>query len=1490
MIDQGNLIRSGVAISEQFAKKLGLPYHKLTPAKVGTAATGGHLTKLGITKVFTVRFNNFPHALQTKATVLRGLSDDINLGGGFLQRLAGRGLAPKLIFHDNGTSLELGGQHLELIKQVQAEPEDGEPGEPDKVPASSARVHVPLMAKKEAKLPAHSLSFVNVQQLPGDWAVDTAGDLGAPGRGALRAVYHQLDRVAVINPGPACTVPQGQLVGTAVLLTRARMKEGMEKVKQLADCEQPLPLDELYSALGVDDNDILKGDPNALGKVKQLVQEYQDIFASPQHQFGCTDLIEFDVEIKEGSRPVKQRVRPLNPAQQADLRRQLDDWIGQGVVESMAPPCEWAAALVPVLKKDGSWRWCCDYRGVNQATVGFSYPLPIISDNIDKLQGSKIYSTLDAAAAYNCIKVKERAKPFLAFTSPFGLFTWKRMPFGAKNSGGYYSKMMEMLVEKLRSPWVMNYLDDVVIHTVDLEQHLEQLEKVFALHREAGIKLKASKTFLCQTHCEYLGFIVQPEGCSMKTQFVEKILDWPLPVSGKQLASFLGFTSYYRTFIEGFSQLTAEMNAHKKDLEVEWTVEMKTNFHKLKECFRDAPIRAYPYFGQDAKPFQLRTDFSGRSLGAVLEQEQGGVRRFIAAAGRKTTNHESNYPSTKGELCAVVYGLRKWEHILRWRVFEIYSDNSALQWLATMKNPKGIYWRWLAELSSYNYSLGWQKGTSMGAPDGLSRADHMDEPTVEETQESQEYIGRIDDDEGINAIRLDMATIRQCQEDDAVLKEVVSWVRGASPTAEELKGKSPDLRTYHKNLGALYLDDGGVLLHRYLGGQPLADQQDRICVPDSEDLREEVYRWSHCHPSAGHFGGRASALRASKKFFWPGLVAWIKRRVQECEACLAKIQTVNLKDTVHQPRRQSAPSEVLYVDLVGPLPVTAQGVKYALTMQDGFSRYVQAVAIPCKTAEVVAGYLLNEWLCRFGMVGRIHSDQGGEFKNRVWQNLCDRLDIEKTFTPAYNPNSDQIEAFHKSLNQILRCFMERDEKSWDKYLPAACFAYNTKVHETTAITPFEAFFGRAARLPIDLVIPTPDRVYPSQSAFVDETLRRFELIYAHLQKNSQARFRRNARGYSGKENKYEEGDLVWVFTKRKVPGKPTKITDQWVGPYSVVSVPAEVLLTVRPANTTGEPQVVHVSRVRRYFGARDCTKYRPHAEPMGDDDGDDVGEEVGGGPRILLPKQFLSLPVDAAMEPPEMTDLPARSQAKVSGKANEVVVAQTPAHQPSSRGEEMDEAIAPPVDSKRDREETNEGANEDKKLRRQAEKRPAPPRRRSTRSKARWRALVETSDSDQLPGMDKIEDDDEIHQIGQDLVVSIPPGSVPPARANEATAAWDFRANQSVTLAPGKCTQVDLGVRLTFDSTHLLFLKTRGHHALSGITVQAGVIDSDYRGPLKVLLFNHSNNRKRVTKGEKICQGVFISSPKVQWQEAELPQDDTCRDMPLEPAVGADAG
>lgn len=1397
IIDGGNLLPNGTAISLRFMREAGLRFKNRNRRDITTARRGSPLKMMGISEPFSIAIPGFRQPLLvSEPIVLDGLSDNVNIGAGTLQAHE-----MDIAYRKGGTALRSkdGQEELPLISKLtdnqdQSEEEDNtckncfllmskkkgipprktrkrnqgavnapKPDNFEDVQTKLVRDLAPdkgtkfadhrtsrstsptdkgsrrresgptreqkvtdVLASKEVILPAKSLCFVKLEALGKSrdvvvepvWETSLVQPLPAVYKGCVKSIgMLNLSTKSVV-------IKKGMRIGQA---RKAELQEECPDISKLSEADEGYNSDEdnarteaIMKGLKVEENVLVKRNPGLVDKIRDLVHRFNRVFSEPDSEIGTTDLLEFEIELKAGTKPVKQRLRPLNPTQLDSLKSQLDLWLEQGVIEPTTSP--WASPMVPVKKRGQTKiRWCVDYRLLNEATVSDAYPLPSIKENLDSLAGCNVFSTLDASAGYHCLRVSEETKPCLSFTSPFGLYTYSRMPFGPTNAVATYSRFMALVVGRLNSNYVHAYLDDVIVATPDVELHLKELERTLQAHEEAGIKLRVSKTHLFQEQTNYLGFLVSTRGVEMQPSYLEQILNWPVPANAKELKSFLGFAGYYREFIKDFSWLTNEMNSAKgKKVKFVWTETMNTKFKKLKKLFGEKPIRAYPKFGIDEAPFELAVDFSGTNVAAVLSQKQDGVERLIAAKGRKTTKYESNYPSTKGELCAVLFGLRKYEEVLRYRKFILHTDNSALVYMKNIKCPTGLWARWLQEVGSYSFDVFHRAGAKNTNADGLSRASHLpaahddDEGYQSEIDQSYEYdvnewdehkkdmkaeleayrkkkskkklkhlpaawpevvlgeqpeisaIGGGDadgeaDPEEEQALR---DKLLPAQKADPTLRVVRKWLeRGKIPKRREIAGETEDVKVYHQVADQLAIEDSGLLIQTFSSrrrehfGVPIR----RICVPTGDKrIMDEIWQHGHAHPTAGHFGINATCLRIAERWYYPSMSADIQRRCRQCPNCLAKIQKVRAKacQPVHATEN-GFPGERIYIDLVGPLPLTNEN-RYILSVQCGFTKFAQAYPIRNKEAETTANCLVNHWISTHGCPGSVHSDQGSEFRNKVWKSLCDRLQIKQTQTSApENQNSNLVERFHRTLNAIMRAYQEREDIDWLRILPMAVLAYNSKVHSSTKITPFEAWFGRRARLPLDLILTTPEPNFKSADAYVAETLSRFGQMYSWMRHNNKAAFHRNARLYSGEDRKWELEDLCWVFRSQRVRGKPLKHTDRWVGPYRVVKAQDSVIIHVMPALTKGKVLQVHVNRLAPYHGTGRHTKVRYIDDDVNldDDVGDDAAEIIGEERDLFedltipVERSELRVPVLIPEDVPDIQDIGRAAAVPIETKA-----------------------------------------------------------------------------------------------------------------------------------------------------------------------------------------------------------------------------------------------
>ena len=1201
LCDSGNTLNSGSGISKGLASALGVRYGGKT-VQVGTARQGAEIRSLGTCDPLTMEVPGLGN-ISLRPTVLSELSHHLNLGAGCLS-------ANNLSLDFRGNTPTLRGRRgaTQLISVVTPPSDETKPTDFSVTVAMDQTLRPLETGKVLVNIP------VTDQQWGFKSGISDPRVVPIPGR-------YQDDHVYIRNMQQrAVTIRQGKSLGQGAVKEPPPGKTPPTQAQ----------LKELWTRLRLDDNQVLKEHPAAATKLRQILHKRYHVFSREDDKFGRTVDHEMTIRLQPGTKPIRQKLRPLNPDMTADLKKQLESWLAAGVVRPSRSA--WASPLVPVRKKDGSTRWAVDYRRLNAVTLPDAWPIPNVSELLMRLGGSKYFSSIDCVSAYHTIPLDKDSRELTAFVTPQGLYEWLCMPFGLCNAGGEFTRFIEDTLREVPDKNRETYVDDNMLHSIKLMYHLELLDQNFAAYEKRGVKIGPEKTELLKTEIQFLGHQISSEGISMVPAYVERVLNWPEPKNPKELNSMLGFFGYYADHIVGYGTLTAEMNGLKKTEpeDFKWTPKMTANFTELKSKFKQAPIRAFPQWNS-THPFLLQTDFSGLGLGAVLSQVQGDKERLIAAASRKATKYERNYSSFKGELAALMFGVRKFSHMLMGREFIAITDHAALKHLSTLKDPRGIAARWIEELQGYQFKVQHKAGLQNSNADGLSRAPQLDPPDPEMEQEEATYVGILDGNPGgldgnsgsldgnpgsldDNPRRLDgnsesptegtldRANLINAQKRDPVLRMVRAWIEEGPPPKEVTRGLQLDAQRYLQVLDAIITTRDGLLGFKYNLNKPAETGQLRALVP--EELKEQVFLHLHCHPMSGHFGVEATKKRARSRFYYPGMCDDIAKAVHSCAACVAKIRSTDHKKGVaHQPRRTGYPMQTIYIDLVGPLPVTTRNNRYILTCEDAFTRWVQAVAIPNKEAVTVAKHFVDKWIYLWGTPTQVHSDNGREFTARVFSEVMRSLNIQKTFTPAYNPQSNPVERFHRSLHSTMRVVGEQQGGEWERVLPVACFAYNTKGHSATGLSPHYALLGREARLPVDLLVRLPDEQNTDPHDFVRDLRTRFRQMHEYMKGKEESQIMRNSHGYDeGTIQDWKEGQLVWYFLPKKVPGRAPKHSNGWTGPWLVVKKEARVLIRIRPANQEGAERVVHASRLRRVTTPRANMGRLPEGVDLDSDD------------------------------------------------------------------------------------------------------------------------------------------------------------------------------------------------------------------------------------------------------------------------------------------------
>ena len=258
------------------------------------------------------------------------------------------------------------------------------------------------------------------------------------------------------------------------------------------------------------------------------------------------------------------------------------------------------------------------------------YPLPRIDDLLDQLSGKKVFSTLDAKTGYWQIWMEEFSREKTAFVTMNGLYEFRVMPFGLCNAPATFQRLVQKVLGGL--DFCNVYIDDTIVFSDSVEEHIKHLEQVFSRLKRVGLKLHPNKCKIAYPEVQFLGHVISAEGISPNPDKVNAVRDFKVPINVRMVREFVGLASYYRRFIPDFAKIAGPLhNLTRESVPFVWTESCQRAFQTLKERLIIFPVLAYPCF---TKPFILHTDASVAGLGAVLEHEQQDCNRFHMPVGR----------------------------------------------------------------------------------------------------------------------------------------------------------------------------------------------------------------------------------------------------------------------------------------------------------------------------------------------------------------------------------------------------------------------------------------------------------------------------------------------------------------------------------------------------------------------------------------------------------------------------------------------------------------------------------------------------------------------------------------------------------------------------------------------------------------------------------------------------------------------------------------
>ena len=944
-------------------------------------------------------------------------------------------------------------------------------------------------------------------------------------------------------------------------------------------------------------------------QIRTLFYNYNDVFSKDDNDVGYTTTIKHRIRTID-DKPVVQPYRRIPPSQYEEVKNHIKRLIENNIIRESTSP--YASPIVLVRKKDHSLRLCVDYWLLNSKTYRDSYPLPRVEESFDVLKGSKIFSTMDLTSGYNQLAVHENDIEKTAFTTPMGLYEYLRMPFGLCNAPATFQRLMQHCFRDEIFNVLLVFLDDIIVYSTNLQEHLYRLETVFKRLRDHGLKLKPSKCHFFKREVRYLGHIVSSKGIQTDPDKISAVRDFDVPTTVKNIKSFLGLAGYYRRFIKGFSQICAPLHklsqqftaSPRKLFGNKWNSECQVAFDSLKEHLISAPILNYAKYGE---PFVLETDASMQGLGAVLSQhDDDGKLRVIAYASRSLRPNErnmKNYSSRKLELLALTWAItEKFRDYLLGSKFTVYTDNNPLCYLHTSKLSAHEQ-RWLSKLADFDFDVKYRQAKHNSNADALSRMYDKIELSKSEDVKTllhtfatgstvpgelassihNEHVSSTYVEESfVTFPSLSIQELKDLQRQDSIIGKFIElWNRKVKPSKLEQKRFERPLLTLLRQWDRIDVDNG--IFYRIVN-DPLQGQLKQLVLPAV--LKDKVLL--SCHDKLGHQGIERTFSNIRSRCYWPGMFNYIKDYCKKCERCVVS----KLPQPAIRPAMghliANRPLQILAIDFTVLEP--AHGKENVLVMTDIFTKFTKAVPTKDQKAETVANVLLNEWFYVYGVPERLHSDQGRNFESDIICQLCKLYQVSRSRTTPYHPEGNaQCERFNRTLHNLLKSLPPEKKRHWPKYLPELVFSYNVTQNSTTGYSPYYLMFGRNPKLPVDFLLgfnQSDDNV-DSLDDWIIEHQKRLRYAYdkAGEQTQDHADYRKAVHDKRLYNPELCVGDKVFI-RNRQVKGR-NKIQDSWDSTVFRVLRLTENTVSVEPDDGAG------VSRTLNRQDVIKCTITQP---------------------------------------------------------------------------------------------------------------------------------------------------------------------------------------------------------------------------------------------------------------------------------------------------------
>jgi len=895
--------------------------------------------------------------------------------------------------------------------------------------------------------------------------------------------------------------------------------------------------------------------------LQELLEDFSDVLVDelpiqPPVSRGQYDVV---LRVPDDVRPIRRRPYRLPATLQEELAKTIDFLLARGIIERNNDVM-WQSPVIFVRKGLSSegvpqFRFCIDYRGVNNHLLDDSFPPPVPTELMERIgrvlsqrtvssTDTLYFSKLDMASGFWQLALTPDSSQYTGFVTEQGSYQFRALPFGLKTATAAFQKFSQGILAGMNN--VLVYVDDLLIFSMgNPRSHLQQVRLLLERLRHHQVFVKRSKCVFLQTQISFLGYTLNAHGIAPEASKVAAIEDFPPPASVKQLRQFLGLANFYRRFIKNFANYAAPLSDLLKTSQRRfvWTRSAETAFAALKTALTQAPVLAH--FRSDRLTI-LYTDASDLAIGAALHQiDENNEEHPVAFYGKKLSSAERNYSTYERELLALKESLRHFSYYLIGRRFRVCTDHHSLIRLNTQSELSPRLARWLSTFLQYDMEIHHIPGETNVVADALSRISG-DSPAPSFAPQSPADLTQAHD----RAMRAE-----DIARDLLVGLHTVQMLTDSSFVSQLMQNYSicPDFQVLYQ------LGKDGELL-----GQPgcrhfeFSDDllyyvdstgRTRICVPTA--IRAAVLRLAH--DDAGHVGSDKTYLSLVAKVYWNNMKRDVENYVHSCLICQA---AKNYKQKpIGLPKSHDVPADkfdVISVDLLSGLPTTSQGHDSLFVMLDSFSQHVTlAPTHKSATTQELVDLFLQYFYRTRGLPAAILSDNGPNVSSHFWDTVFQTLGVQVRHSSKYYPQANgRVERINATILDMLRTKLAQGSSEWTVHLPFIEFALNHAPRRETGLSAFQVEYGKNPRSVMDLTL---DQVLPQARTTVDNIRAGENLVrdtLASIANRAETRLLPSRRPL-----RWQVGDLVWIDARLfNQQFEIRKFRDRYLGPFPITEV------------------------------------------------------------------------------------------------------------------------------------------------------------------------------------------------------------------------------------------------------------------------------------------------------------------------------------------------